>query len=56
MEISLKNLYVNIGARRVNSNINCFFAVTVMNTMWNVQYRPVGNEPVISFGSGVTWD
>jgi len=28
----------------------------VTNTMWSVSYKPVGNDPVISFGSGVTWD
>lgn len=41
---------------KVAVNLDPGEVLTVMNTMWNVQYRPVGNEPVISFGSGVTWD
>ncbi|XP_068685909.1 uncharacterized protein [Montipora foliosa] len=30
--------------------------LTVTNEMWSVSYKPASSGPVISFGSGVTWD
>lgn len=30
--------------------------LTVPNSMWSVSYKPVGTDPVVTFGSGVTWD
>ncbi|KAL9963633.1 hypothetical protein ACROYT_G027159 [Oculina patagonica] len=30
--------------------------LTVPDKMWSVSYKPVGSDPVVTFGSGVTWD